>query len=71
VRAILETNNLQLTIRIADARQAIEVRLRNPTEIDDPERLAIKEALQVLLALKREKLTGQVDREKPRPSRCH
>jgi hypothetical protein len=71
VCAILETNKLQLIIRIAAARQAIEVRLRNPTEIDDAERLAVKEALKVLLALKREKLTGQVDSEKSSPSRCH
>ena len=71
VCAILETNKLQLIIRIADARQAIEVRLRNPTEIDGPEHLAIEEALKVLLALKRERLTGQVDSEKSSPSRCH
>jgi hypothetical protein len=71
VCAILETNKLQLIRRIAAARQAIEVRLRNPTEIDGPEHLAIKEALNVLLALKREKLSGQVDSEKSSPSRCH
>jgi hypothetical protein len=71
VCAILETNKLQLIIRIAAARQAIEVRLLSPTEIDGPEQLAIKEALKVLLALKREKLTGQVDSEKSSPFRCH
>ena len=71
VCAILETNKLQLISRIAAARQAIEVRLRNPTEIDGPEHLAIKETLNVLLALKPEKLSGQVDSEKSSPSRCH
>ena len=58
VCAILETNKLNLIIRIADARQAIEIRLLSPIETDGPEHLAIKEALKGLLALKREKVNG-------------
>jgi hypothetical protein len=66
VCAILETNKLKLIIRIADARQAIEIRLLSPTEIDGPEHLAIdgpehlaiKDAMKELLALKRERVNG-------------
>jgi hypothetical protein len=58
VYAILETNKLNLIIRIADARQAIQIRLLSPIETDGPEDLAIKEALKGLLALKREKVNG-------------
>jgi hypothetical protein len=54
----VETNKLKLIIRIADARQAIEIRLLSLTEIDGPEHLAIKEALKALLALKRERVNG-------------
>jgi hypothetical protein len=60
VSAILETNKSHLIGRIAEARQAIELRLANPIQIDCPEHLAIKEAWKGLLALKAERVDGSV-----------
>jgi hypothetical protein len=56
VSAVLETDNVKLIGRIADARRAIEDRLISPIEYNGPEHQAIRAAWNGLAALKAERL---------------
>lgn len=54
--AVLETSPTQLSIRINEARRAIDERLHRPIQIDSPEHKAIEDARRGLAELEAERV---------------